>query len=175
MRNIFNALSVLLLAVLLTACSGNDFSDIDRFIADARSEPRGVIDPIPVFKPYKAFRYNAASKRAPFDVPVQVRQVANLYKTSNVKPDPKRVLEQLESFNLESLAMVGTLERGGQRWALVDDGTGAVHQVLVGNYMGRNHGRIVEVNADNVSLVEIVANGPDSWVERPRTLNLKEG
>ena len=93
------------LLLALVGCGGNDFSDIDKFIQDTRSEPRGVIDPIPVFKPYKAFRYNAASKRAPFDIPVQMRQVANLYRTSDVKPDPKRVPEQLESFNLESLVM----------------------------------------------------------------------
>ena len=41
--------------------------------------------------------------------------------------------------------------------------------------MGRNHGKIVEIDVDSVSLVEIVANGPESWVERPRTLNLREG
>ena len=121
---IIKTIPVLAVLLALAGCSGNDFSDIDQFIADTRSQPRGVIDPIPVFKPYKAFRYNAASKRAPFDIPVQVRQVANLYKASDVKPDPKRVPEQLESFNLESLAMVGTLEQSGQRWALIDDGSG---------------------------------------------------
>lgn len=164
-----------LITASLAACGGGDYSDIDRFIADSKSKPRGVIDPIPVFKPYKAFRYNAASKRAPFDVPVQVRQVASLYKASNVKPDENRTLEQLESFNLEALLMVGTIEQNGQRWALIDDGTGSVHQVLVGNFMGRNHGRVVDISLDSISLVEIVANGRESWVERPRTLNLKEG
>ena len=175
MNKLIKVLFCLLVAGSVVACGKSDTSDIDKFIADARNKPKGVIDPIPVFKPYKAFRYNAASKRAPFDVPVQVRQVANLFKTSNVEPDPKRVQEQLESFNLESLSMVGTLERGGQRWALIDDGSGAVHQVLKGNYMGRNHGRIVSIDPDSVSLIEIVANGPESWVERPRTLSLKEG
>lgn len=163
------------ITLILVGCAGGDYTDIDQFIADARSKPQGVIDPIPVFKPYKAFRYNAASKRAPFDVPVQVQQISSLYQQSNVKPDEKRVKEQLETINLESISMVGTLEQNGKRWGLLDDGSGSVHQVLVGNFVGRNHGRIVEIAPDSIAVVEIVANGPESWVERPRSLRLKEG
>lgn len=167
------------LVVLLAGCVGGDHSDIDKFIAEARSKPQGVIDPIPVFKPYKAFRYNAASKRAPFDIPVQAQQIFSLYQQSDVKPDNTRVKEQLEEFPLESLSMVGTLERNGQLWGLIDDGNGkegggSVHQVLVGNFVGRNHGRIVEISADSIGVIEIVSNGPESWVERPRTINLRE-
>lgn len=163
------------ITLILVGCAGGDYTDIDQFIAEARSKPQGVIDPIPVFKPYKAFRYNAASKRAPFDVPVQVQQISSLYQKSDVKPDEKRVKEQLETINLESISMVGTLEQNGQRWGLLDDGSGSVHQVLVGNFVGRNHGRIVEIAPDSIAVVEIVANGPESWVERPRSLRLKEG
>jgi len=161
--------------LLLVGCSNDStFSDLDQFIADARSRPEGVIDPVPVFKPYKAFRYNAASKRAPFDVPVQVQQITSFYQKSDVKPDEQRVKELLEAKNLEALSMVGTLEQKGQRWALIDDGEGSVHRVIAGNYMGRNHGRIVNVELDSIQLIEIVSNGIDSWVERPRTLTLKD-
>ena len=171
----FWRVAVASITLILVGCAGGDYTDIDQFIAEARSKPQGVIDPIPVFKPYKAFRYNAASKRAPFDVPVQVQQISSLYQKSDVKPDEKRVKEQLETINLESISMVGTLEQNGQRWGLLDDGSGSVHQVLVGNFVGRNHGRIVEIAPDSIAVVEIVANGPESWVERPRSLRLKEG
>ncbi|MBT8140128.1 MAG: pilus assembly protein PilP [Gammaproteobacteria bacterium] len=159
---------------LLAGCSSSDYSDIDKFMVQTREKPQGVIDPIPIFKPYKAFRYNAASKRSPFEVPVKVREIASLSLSSDVKPDPKRVKEQLEAYNLEGLSMVGTLERGGTLWALIDDGSGAVHQVLKGNHMGKNHGRIVAIYPDSVAVVEIIANGKDSWIERPRTLKLKD-
>lgn len=166
--------ALLILLAALAGCTSSDYSDIDKFMAQTRAKPQGVIDPIPIFKPYKAFRYNAAAKRAPFEVPVKVREIASLSLSSDVRPDPKRVKEQLEAFNLESLSMVGTLERGGTLWALIDDGTGAVHQVLKGNFMGKNHGRIVTVYPDSVALIEIIANGKDSWIERPRTLKLKD-
>lgn len=166
--------ALLVLLALLAGCSSGDYSDIDQFMAETRAKPKGVIDPIPIFKPYKAFRYNAAAKRSPFEVPVKVREIASLTLSSDVRPDPKRVKEQLESYNLESLSMVGTLEREGTLWALIEDSTGAVHTVLKGNFMGKNHGRIVNIYPDSIAIVEIIANGKDSWIERPRTLKLKD-
>ena len=175
MRVINNKLVALLIGlVLITGCSSNDTSDIDKFMADNRDKPSGVIEPIPIFKPYKAFRYNAATKRSPFEVPVNVREIAYLSLSSDVNPDPKRVKEQLEFFNIEGISMVGTIEREGTLWALVDDGSGAVHQVLAGNFLGKNHGRIVSIYPDSISIIEIIGNGKDSWIERPRTLNLKD-
>lgn len=175
MRGLPIKLSALLTGMLLLAgCSSGDYSDLDKFMADTRAKPQGVINPVPIFKPYKAFRYNAAAKRSPFEVPVKVREITSLSLSSDVRPDPKRVKEQLEVFNLESLSMVGTLERSGTLWALVDDGSGAVHQVLKGNFMGKNHGRIVSIYPDSVAIIEIISNGKDSWIERPRTLKLKD-
>src|SRR5690606_33687814 len=43
----------------------------------------------------------------------------------------------------------------------------------MGNYVGKNHGRIVELTENYVSAIEIVANGPDEWLERPRKLQLR--
>lgn len=165
----------LCLALTLGGCSSGSYSDLDEFMAESKAKPQGVIAPIPIFKPYKAFRYNAASKRSPFEVPVKIREIVRLSISSDVKPDPKRVKEQLESYNLEGLSMVGTLEQSGTLWALIDDGQGSVHQVLKGNYMGKNHGNIVQIRHDSVSVIEIIANGTESWIERPRTLQLKEG
>lgn len=160
--------------IFLVACSSGEHGDLDDYMAQVRAKPAGVIEPIPIFKTYPVFRYNAASMRSPFEVPIKIREIAHLSMSSDVKPDVKRAKELLETFNLEAISMVGTLEQGGTVWALVDDGSGSVHQVLGGNYLGKNHGRIVEIQHDSVSLLEIISNGPDSWIERPRTLTLKE-
>jgi type IV pilus assembly protein PilP len=160
--------------VLLVGCSSGEHGDLDDYMAQVRAKPAGVIEPIPIFKTYQVFRYNAASMRSPFEVPIKIREIAHLSMSSDVKPDVKRAKELLESFNLEAISMVGTLEQGGTVWALVDDGSGSVHQVLRGNYLGKNHGQIVEIQHDSVSVLEIISNGPDSWIERPRTLTLKE-
>ena len=167
-------LQVAVFIFLLAGCSSPEYTDLDDFMAQVRQEPQGVIAPIPIFKTYKAFRYNAAAMRSPFEVPVKIREIANLSMSSNVKPNAKRAKELLENFNIEAISMVGTLEQQGTVWALVDDGSGSVHQVLSGNYLGKNHGRIVDIRHDSLALIEIIANGPDSWIERPRTLKLKE-
>ena len=52
---------------------------------------------------------------------------------------------------------------------------GAVHRVRERNYIGRNHGKIIDVGDNHVSVVEIVSTGGEGWVERPRSLELSSG
>ena len=78
----------------------------------------------------------------------------------------------MEQFTFDSLVMVGTLSRSGTDWSLIRDPEGGVHRVKVGNYLGRNHGKIVEMTGNYVAVIEIVSDGNDGWVERPRTIKL---
>ena len=171
------AMSRLLIAVLATlllaACSNRDFSDLDQYMADKRDRPGGIIAPIPTFKAYEAFAYSATRLRSPFDRPIEVREITQLQAISAIKPDENRAKEFLEQFTFDSLAMVGTLERGMSNWALVKDPEGGIHRVQIGNYLGRNHGKIVELTDTYLAVVEIVTDGTrDGWVERPRTIEL---
>ena len=162
-------------AIALGACSlGSDDSDLRKFIADVKAKPAGVIEPMPAFSAYESFTYSASVRRSPFDPPVDVkfREVGG--GTDDVKPDLNREKEYLESFDLSSLAMVGTLEKGGTLWALIRDASGGIQWVTRGNYMGKNHGRIVDVDETQVELLEIVSDGLGKWLERPRILALSE-
>jgi type IV pilus assembly protein PilP len=157
----------------VTACSGDDMRDLDAFMAEKRARPGGVIEPIPTFKAYEAFAYAATTMRSPFDRPVEVRQVARLNARSAVKPDPNRPREFLEQFTLDSLQMVGRLERGSGVWALIRDPNGGIHRVQPGDFLGRDHGKITDMGVGFVAVVEIVSDGTaEGWVERPRTLEL---
>ena len=162
-----------ILGLSLTACSSRDFADLDAFMAEKRARPGGIIAPISTFKAYEAFAYSATTLRSPFDRPIEVREITQLQAMSSVKPDNNRAKEFLEQFTFDSLAMVGSLERGDTEWTLVQDPEGGVHRVKVGNYLGRNHGKIVEMSDSYVAVVEIVSDGTeDGWVERPRTIKL---
>jgi type IV pilus assembly protein PilP len=159
--------------VLLTGCSGEDFSDLDAFMEEKRSRPGGIIAPIPTFKAYEAFAYSATTLRSPFDRPIEVREIAQLQAIAAIKPDENRPKEFLEQFTFDSLRLVGTLERDGTDWSLIKDPNGGVHRVQAGNYLGRHHGKIVDMTDTYVAVVEIVSDGtPDGWVERPRTIKL---
>lgn len=88
-----------------------------------------------------------------------------------VMPDLARPPQYLEQFPLESLRMRGTLTRASSPlFALVEDPDGVVTRVQAGNYMGRNFGRITTVTPSQITVVEIVPDGRDGFVERPRSL-----
>ncbi len=164
---------VLGVSMLLSACAGQDFSDLDAFMAEKRARPGGIIAPIPTFKAYEAFAYSATTLRSPFERPIEVRELTQLQAVSTIKPDESRPKEFLEQFTFDSLAMVGTLERSGNKWTLIKDPSGGVHRVSLGNYLGRHHGKIVEMTDSYVGVIEIVSDGSeDGWVERPRTIKL---
>ena len=117
------------LSMVLSACGGRDFSDLDAFMAEKRARPGGIIAPIPTFKAYEAFAYSATTLRSPFERPIEVRDISQLAAVSAVKPDENRAKEFLEQFTFDSLAMVGTLERSGANWTLIRDPAGGVHRV----------------------------------------------
>ncbi|MFT5709348.1 MAG: type IV pilus assembly protein PilP [Halioglobus sp.] len=165
--------AVIVCSVLLIGCGGNDFSDLDGFMAEKKARPGGIIAPIPTFKAYEAFAYSAAVQRSPFDRPIEVREIAQLRSVSAVKPDNSRAKEFLEQFTFDSLSMVGTLKKGEQDWTLIQDPEGGVHRVQLGDYLGRNHGKIVDNTGTYVAVIEIVSDGSaDGWVERPRSIKL---
>jgi type IV pilus assembly protein PilP len=161
------------IATFLVGCTGSDYPDLDKYMAEVKARPSGHIQPIPAFTAYKSFAYSAAGLRNPFQPPVEVKEITRLQKLVKVKPDLNRPKEFLEQFSIDSLSMVGTVQMDGTLWALVQDADGSVHRVKIGNYMGKNHGHVVELTENYVSVIEIVSNGPDEWVERPHKLQLK--
>lgn len=166
-------LVLIALALLLAACSrGGDFQDLEQFVDEVKSRPGAPVEPVPEFEAYEAFTYGAASLRSPFDVPVVIQQGLAAAQSQNVKPDLDRVREPLESFALAELSMVGMMVREEKYIALVQDTAGLVHRVSVGNYLGRNHGRVTLISPTQLDLVEIVPSGDGGWVERPQFLAL---
>jgi type IV pilus assembly protein PilP len=172
-RSHFHFSALLLLAAALTGCGGSDYPDLDKYMAEVKAKPAGHIQPIPAFTAYKSFTYSAAGLRNPFQQPVEVKEITRLQRLVKVKPDPSRPKEFLEQFNIDALVMVGTVQMDGTLWALVQDANGSVHRIKIGNYLGRNHGHVVELTENHISVIEIVSNGPEEWVERPHKLALK--
>ena len=66
----------------------------------------------------------------------------SLQAISAIKPDENRAKEFLEQFTFDSLRMVGTLERGGDDWTLIQDPEGGVHRVQSGTSWGATTARL---------------------------------
>jgi len=162
-----------LLTTVLTGCGSGDTSDLQAFMDQTRAKPRGSIEPLPQFRAYEPFTYAAAALRSPFQAPVRIDPTARQRGTGNIKPDPNRPKQFLEGFNIETFNMVGTLANAEGRYALVS-GAGGVHRVKVGDYLGRNDGRITKITDGEIDVIEIVPDGEGGWLERPRTITLKE-
>jgi type IV pilus assembly protein PilP len=152
----------------LSACSGRD-GDLETFIAATKKEPGGRVEPLPEVKPYESFAYQAQDLRSPF-----MPGGSGSSSASAVRPDIKRNREFLEQFSLDTLRMVGTLKLGGRNFGLVQTKDGLVHRVLPGNYIGQAEGKIVDVAASKIELVEIVPDGLGGYMERPASLALSE-
>ena len=161
-------------ALLLVGCGqATEHQDLLDFMAETKRRPQGQIEPLPAFRPYQPFAYSAMTLRSPFEKPIPVDESA-AKGGRTVAPDLTRAKEFLEGFNIASLRMVGTMGDGKQLWALIDNGEGNVVRVTVGNYMGKNHGKIISTDTSQIEVMEIVADGSNGWVERPRIIKLEE-
>nr|WP_246335817.1 pilus assembly protein PilP [Azomonas macrocytogenes] len=150
-----------------------DFPDLKSYMAEIQAKPKGTIEPLPVFPPYEAFTYNASGLRSPFLPPEKAELARKQRGSKEIRPDDGRVKQFLEGFNIDDFSMVGTLANQVGVYALIR-GAGGVHRVKVGDYLGRNHGRIIAIDGIRVDVVEIVPDGEGGWLERPHTLLLKE-
>ena len=168
------AIRAVFMVAVLSACADRSFTDLEDFMDEKRALPGGVIQPIPTFEAYEAFAYAAATLRSQFDRPMNARQLAALSAPTMVRPDENRTKNYLERFSRDTLAMVGTLQRDNFNWSLIKDPEGRIHRIQLGSFLGRDHGRVVEMGDAFVVVTEIVSDGTENgWVERPRTIELK--
>ena len=88
-----------------------------------------------------------------------------------VRPDINRIKEPLEQYELSQLVFRGVvISPEGQRYALIQRPDGSVASVKVGDYLGLNDGRIVEITPTQVNLIEIVPDSRAGFVEKPQSL-----
>jgi type IV pilus assembly protein PilP len=175
-HNAARAVSVCLLAGSLAACSGNNTEDLRSYVEAVKSRQHARIEPLPEFAPFETHLYQASGERDPFTPPVYSAPKSQVAKTSGggIAPDFNRAREPLEAEPLDSLRMVGTLERQSNSWALVRMSDSTIHRVKPGNFMGQNHGKIVQITESELELTEIVPDGLGGWMERQAALALSE-
>jgi len=169
--NMFIRAGVLGVAALMIGCSSGVDDDLLSYVDDVKARPGGRIEPLPQVKPYETFTYVAdASIRSPFlpDRPDSPSKMAG------PKPLQNRSKEYLEQFPLDTLAMVGTLDREGRTYGLVQTQDGMVHRVTAGNFVGQNDGQITGVNDAGIALEELVSDGIGGFYTRSAEIGLND-
>lgn len=172
----YSRINVVLFLALLVGCSSDDFSDLNQYISEVKARPKGPIEALPEIKVIEPFIFKPEGLRDPFkplELPEQTEGV-DVSKTNGIKPDPSRRKEELEAFPLDGLKMVGTVVMKASLWGLIKASDGTIHRVQVGNYMGKNHGKIIRIVTDKIELMEIIPDKPGTWREQQTSLALTE-
>jgi len=81
--------------------------------------------------------------------------------------------QELESYPLDSMSMVGSLQQGGKTHALLMV-ENRLHDVKVGDWSGQNYGQITGITDTQITLRETVQDPTGEWIERTSTLQIQE-
>jgi type IV pilus assembly protein PilP len=161
--------------LLLVACGGEEFQDLQDFVKNSGADLRGQVEPAPEIKPYEPFLYdNSAALPDPFKARKQESK-NNAVGSGLNQPDFSRPKQELEEFPLESMKMVGYIRNkkvGGN--AIIRSSEGKLHTVRVGNYIGMNFGQIIAISESEVKIKEMVQDSAGDWTERASSLQLVE-
>lgn len=176
-------LASLTVAMLLCGCVSKDMSDLDNYASEVLARKGGEIEPLPPIKPYERYLYRAADLglRDPFKSFIeeerkveQVEQITDARQQEYANEIMTHNREELESHELDTLRMVGVLENVDNLWGIVRDPQGTVHRIRVGNYVGRNYGKVINIQEDRIDVREITQDAQGRYEERGATLALSE-
>jgi type IV pilus assembly protein PilP len=153
----------------LSGCSSSADDELTRYINQVKAKSARPIPPIPEFPPLKAFQYpDPDERRSPFHL-TELKQQEN----ENLNaPNMKRPKQALESYPLDALKFVGTLKQENQIWALISTPIGTISRVMVGEYMGKNFGKVIKVT-DKALEIEETVQVEGKWEKKMTTFNLK--
>lgn len=165
--------AILFASALLAGCGGGEHHDLRQWMKNTAKGMEGKVPPLPEIKPFPVVAYDAGDLLDPFN-PAKV--VPEKRQGGGKEPDFDRPREPLEAYPLESLHMIGYMIKNKKPHALIKADK-MLYQVTVGNYMGQNFGRIVEIGDDYVKLVELVQDPSGQtadWIEQETSLQLQE-
>ena len=164
----------LVVGLSLAACGG-DQDELQQWMEQQKREVKPNVEPLSAPKKFNPQPYVAMNAVEPFStqkLTVALKQEAR-QPNSLLAAEINRRKEPLEAYPVDSMAMVGSVLRNGQPYALlkVDN---LLYQVKQGDYLGQNYGKITKISETNVAYREIVQDAAGEWIERNSALQLQE-
>ena len=167
--------AVLVLSAAVLAGCGAELDELQQWMEQQRREVKPNVAPLQAPKKFDPQPYAAADGVEPFST----QKLAVALKRDERAPSSllagelKRRKEPLEAYPMDSMSMVGSVNKQGRPFALlrVD---GLLYQVKVGDYMGQNYGRVLRIGDTELVLREVVQDAAGEWIERNSALQLLE-
>lgn len=163
-----------LCATLLAGCGDSDVREVRDWMAEVQRDTHPSVKPLAEPKTFIPYAYGAREALEPFSQTKLLGELAKAAAISNNpnQPDTKRPRELLETFPLDTMNMVGTIEKSGTRYALLQIDR-ALYQVRPGQRIGQNFGVVTRVSDGAMDIREVVQDAAGEWVERMATLELQ--
>jgi len=123
----------------------------------------------PVLTNEKAEYYDAQGKIDPFLPLIQE-------KTEESKPviddNPQRNLTPLEKIELSQIRLVAVIIMEKKRIAMVEEATGKGYEVSIGTFIGKNQGKVTEINDSSIMVTELVKDFKGKLKEQTQEIKL---
>lgn len=166
-------ISAIIAMLLLAGCGDSDVQEVRSWMKQIDAQSKVRVPPLAEPKTFIPYAYERKDELDPFNPNKLLAELAKQSGGSGLKPDANRRKELLETYPLDTIKMVGTIEKKGVVHAVLQVDR-AVHQVVVGQHLGQNDGRITSIDDNTVNLREIVQDATGDWVERMSKLELQE-
>jgi type IV pilus assembly protein PilP len=175
MKTMRHCLPLMLGAALLAGCGDSDVAEVNQWMDGVKKETKVNVKPLSEPKTFIPFAYGVREEPDPFDSNKLLAELARAAATSDnlLRPDMNRRKEFLEGFPIDSMKMVGTLNKAGTTWGMIQIDR-SVYQVKAGQRLGQNFGIVTGVAESAISLKETVQDAGGEWVERESKLELQE-
>jgi type IV pilus assembly protein PilP len=167
--------ALVLSTLLLYGCADREEQEAKQWMDEVRRSIPIKVQTVSEPKMFVPFVYAAKSEMDPYN-PIKLTAAlakAEIRTNNGISPDLNRRKEALESFPLDSIKMVGTIDRAGTTYALLQADK-SLFQARAGNYAGQNFGLITRITEAEVQIKEVVRDAAGDWTERPAKLELQE-
>lgn len=178
-RNNLNPWAALcLVAFVVAGCASSQQDELTVWMQRERDTIKPSVQPIPPPSKFEPYDYRSSGLLEPFSSEklasiLRSGQAMAVGKSALVEAELNRRKQPLEAFPLDTMVMVGSLNRKGKLVALVKVDQ-LLYQVTPGSYLGQNYGRVMKISENELTLREIAQDAAGEWVERPAALQLQE-
>ena len=158
----------------LGACAP-DNEELIQWMEQQHKEVRPNVPPVYPPKKFDPQAYLGTSGVEPFGSQklIAAAGVASGRSNAVLAAAKSHAAQELESYPLDSMTMVGTLHQGGKSHALLMVES-RLHDVKVGDWIGQNYGQITAITDQQITLRETVQDPTGEWIERTSTLQIQE-